>query len=262
MGSKIGIDGRLSWASLLHSATHQPGVISAAFKMFHNYSVGNQLLAMEQCHMRGITPGPISTFVGWKEKNRYVRKGEKAIVLCMPVTAKKRRENPETGETEEDKFTMFLYKANWFVYAQTEGEEIKPEVLPNWSSAKALDTLKISRVAFSSTSGNTMGYASKRDVAINPVCPKPTKILFHEMAHIMLGHCDGGVMEDGEHISRNLKEAEAEAVALIVGESLGLPGADESRGYIQHWYQNCEIPEKSAQRIFKVADQILKAGEV
>lgn len=43
----------------------------------------------------------------------------------------------------------------------------------------------------------------------------------------------------------------------------GLPGAEHCRGYIQHW--NVErgadpIPERSAQRIFKAADTILRAG--
>jgi len=69
-------------------------------------------------------------------------------------------------------------------------------------------------------------------------------------------------MLDGEVIHRSLREAEAESVALIVGESLGLPGSEESRGYIQHWYKESDIPDKSAQKIFKVADQILKAGAV
>jgi len=46
-------------------------------------------------------------------------------------------------------------------------------------------------------------------------------------------------------------------------EALGLPGAEHCRGYIQHWNarRGAEpIPERSAQRIFKAADQILKAG--
>ena len=40
------------------------------------------------------------------------------------------------------------------------------------------------------------------------------------------------------------------------------PGAAEARGYIQSWWgTGNEIPERSAQKILKVADQILKAGE-
>ena len=50
-------------------------------------------------------------------------------------------------------------------------------------------------------------------------------------------------------------------MALLCCAALDLPGADESRGYIQSWWgQGNEIPERSAQRILKVADQVLKAG--
>jgi hypothetical protein len=57
-------------------------------------------------------------------------------------------------------------------------------------------------------------------------------------------------------------------VALLCCESLGLEGADYARGYIQHWLSrgsasNAEaIPEKSAQKIFRAADQIIRAGRM
>ena len=66
---------------------------------------------------------------------------------------------------------------------------------------------------------------------------------------------------DGEITPRNLRECEAESVALLCGAALGLPGVEESRGYIQNWWGSGNpIPERSAQRILKAADQILKAG--
>ena len=74
------------FAELLSRALTEPGLVSRAYSAFHGYSVGNQLLAFVQCAERGITPGPIATFMGWKDKGRYVRKGEKAITLCQPVT--------------------------------------------------------------------------------------------------------------------------------------------------------------------------------
>ena len=55
-----------SFADLLQSAVSEPGSISQAYQQFHTYSLGNQLLAMFQCHERNITPGPINTFPGWK----------------------------------------------------------------------------------------------------------------------------------------------------------------------------------------------------
>jgi hypothetical protein len=54
---------------------------------------------------------------------------------------------------------------------------------------------------------------------------------------------------------------EAEAVALVCCAALELPGVDHCRGYIQSWWGSGNaIPERSAQRILKAADQILKAG--
>src|SRR5437016_11289627 len=84
------------WAELLHRAVTEPGVISEAYSRFHSYSLGNQILAWFQCAERAITPGPIATFMRWKELGRNVRKGEKAITLCMPVRCKR----TETVETE------------------------------------------------------------------------------------------------------------------------------------------------------------------
>jgi hypothetical protein len=80
------------------------------------------------------------------------------------------------------------------------------------------------------------------------------------MAHVLLGHTAESSMSDGEVTPRSLKEVEAECVALICCESLALSGTEYARGYIQHWIQGAEIPEKSAQRIVQSADRILRAG--
>jgi hypothetical protein len=66
---------------------------------------------------------------------------------------------------------------------------------------------------------------------------------------------------DSEQTPRSLREAEAEAVAMLLCESLQLPGAEYSRGYIQSWLRGDVIPEKSAMKIFGAADRILKAGQ-
>ena len=85
--------------------------------------------------------------------------------------------------------------------------------------------------------------------------------------HVLLDHtseADAG-LSDSELTPHSLREVEAEAVALVCLEALALPGADHCRGYIQVWNQQLgaePIPERSAQRIFKAADQILKAGVV
>lgn len=79
----------------------------------------------------------------------------------------------------------------------------------------------------------------------------------------MLGHTTEADFNDTERTPKNLREVEAEAVALLCCEALALEGAEFCRGYIQEWLKRSSdsvIPEKSAQKILKAADQILKAG--
>ena len=245
------------WSDLLTQAVTQPGLILKAYSAFHGYSLGNQFAALVQCHLRGIEPGPINTYKGWLEKGRCVRKGEKAVWLCMPLTRKKKDE--DTGE-EELYITSFSWKPRWFVLVQTDGDSIPIADLPQWSKQKALETLGIEEITFTHTDGNVQGYARKRQVAVSPLAALPHKTLLHECAHVVLGHSEETGISDSEQTPRSLREVEAEAVALLVCESLNLPGADFCRGYIQNWLAGEVIPEKSAQKIFGAADRILKAG--
>jgi antirestriction protein ArdC len=233
-----------------------------AYSAFHNYSLGNQLLALVQCQLRGIEPGPINTFPKWQDLKRHVKKGEKALTLCMPVTVK-RKDVDETGEEKEASFTTFVYKARWFVLAQTDGEAMELPTMPTWDADKALAGLNIQRIAFTETDGNCQGYAKQRSIAINPVAQLPHKTFFHELAHVALAHTTEVDFNDTDRTPKNLREVEAEAVALLCCEALDLEGAEFCRGYIQEWIgrgSESAIPEKSAQKILKAADQILKAG--
>ena len=274
MGTKRAKAKLPDWSQLLVDAVNTPGVISDAYHRFWEYSVGNQLLALLECLARGIPPGPIHTFKGWLNLGRYVRKGEKAITLCMPVTVKQKRSSPES-DTNMDKDddsnnaggrrTIFVFKPHWFVLCQTDGAPYVPTELPEWSEACALAALQIERVDFRHSNGNCQGYAEKRKVAVSPVAVLPHKTLFHELAHVVHGHTSEGAVDDHDRTPVNIREVEAECVALICCESLALPGTPESRGYIQHWLRAATdtpkaISEQSAQRIFKAADAILRAG--
>jgi antirestriction protein ArdC len=270
------------WGELLIKAVNTPGVMSDAYRRFWNYSVGNQILAWLQCAQRGIDLGPIHTFMGWKGLGRFVKKGEKALTLCMPVTVRSRygETRPDAGARTEQtataipagagdertkpmvKRTCFVYRPNWFVLSQTEGKEYIPAELPEWSEARALDVLQIERIPFRHADGNAQGYASHRQIAVSPVAFTPARTLMHELAHIVLGHTEElqRMDDDNSRTPRDLREVEAECVALICCSSLALGGEEFSRGYIQHWLSGQTIPERSAQKIFKAADQILRAG--
>lgn len=255
-------DLNVSWQKILRDAITRPGTIHEAYTRFHNYSLGNQLLALAQCHARNIQPGPIGTFMHWKDAGRFVRKGERALTLCMPLTCKSKQTVKADDGTETEKesgYTRFVYRNNWFVLAQTDGAEYKSPETPEWSKDAALASLQIAEVPFDMMTGNCQGFATGRKVAVSPMAAMPHKTLFHELAHVVLNHTAEASLNDGsETTPRSIGEVEAESVALLCCESLGLPGAEFSRGYIQSW--GSEIPERSAQKIFHAADQILKAG--
>src|SRR5258708_28444527 len=82
-----------SWGELLRDAVEKPGRMLEAYTAFHNYSIGNALLALEQCIRLNLQPGPLNTYPGWLERKRQVRKAEKGITLCMPMPFKRTMQN-------------------------------------------------------------------------------------------------------------------------------------------------------------------------
>jgi hypothetical protein len=255
--------------TILQAALTQPGVMNQAYRAFHNYSIGNQMLAALQLYGKGLPLAPIASFNAWREKGRFVKKGEKAISLFMPISVKRRADKDamaDTGETgqagEGGTFSMFMLRPNWFSLNQTEGDEFTAEsITPAWDAVTAMAALDIVEEPFEHLQGNHLGYARARSIGISPLNPLKHKTRFHEMAHVVLGHTAVADMHDDETLTRQIEEAEAEGVAYLLCALLDLPGQAESRFYIQGWLQGAALPEKSAKRIFGAADRIMKAGQ-
>ncbi|MEW5888014.1 MAG: ArdC-like ssDNA-binding domain-containing protein [Pseudomonadota bacterium] len=273
---------RPDWGALLVEALTSPGRLAECYTVFHEYSLGNRILAAIQLAMRGLPLAPIGSFGKWKALGRSVKNGEKAISLIMPLTLCKKptadvpvgpeTESPEdvaeggTGGIRKSGFRIFVLKNHWFSLDQTEGERYEPAVgTPDWDKAQALCNLGITEERFELMDGNTQGYAvpGEKRLAINPLAAMPWKTLFHEIAHCLL-HSREAQMADGALMPKDVKEAEAEAVAYLCCATLGLPGLEESRGYIQDWLGSKaraeEFGRKSAARVFSAADKIFRAG--
>ena len=257
-----------TWGELLHSAVHTPGKLLAAYAAFHNYSFGNALLALEQCISRKIEPGPLNSYAGWLAIGRQVRKGQKGLCLCMPVSYKKRvtaKTVPDrvqdSEEAKDETRQRFVFRNYWFVLAQTDGETGYEQPIPGFDMDASLQALNITRIPFDEINGNVQGFAHLRGIAVNPIAALPIKTTLHEIAHVVLGHTISQKLVESEYRDRNIREVETESVALICCESLGLPGTEATRGYIQHWLRGeQEIPNQSAALIFSAAQSILRAG--
>jgi hypothetical protein len=252
--------------TILHIALTQPGVMNQAYRAFHNYSIGNQLLAALQLLDKGLPLAPIASFNAWREKGRFVKKGEKAISLFMPISVKRRADKDAPADSAEagegGTFSLFMLRPNWFSLNQTEGDAFTAETItPAWDAVTAMAALDIIEEPFELLQGNHLGYARARSIGLNPLNPLKHKTRFHEMAHVVLGHTAVVDMHDDEALTRQIVEAEAEGVAYLLCALLDLPGQAESRFYIQGWLQGGTLPEKSAKRIFGAADRIMKAGQ-
>lgn len=235
------------------------GKILGAYSRFYQYSFANQMYAMFQMMARGIEISPLATFKKWQSLGRAVRKGEKAIEMCVPRTWTKE----ENGEEKEGLYFVFLRK--WFAMSQTDGEAVEfPEVAFDFDLA--LKNLGITKVPFERLDGNCQGYASKRDgkpvIAINPMADLPDKTFFHEVAHCLL-HLEGDAEFIDSKTTGSLKEVEADSVALCCSIALGLEkNIPYAVGYIHHWRKDNEVPVESIKKIFRATDKILKAGKV
>ncbi len=250
---------KINFSELLTKAVSEKGRLLEAYSAFHNYSFQNQLLALQQCADRGLKISPLSTFLNWQKKGRRVKRGEKALFLCMPVSFKKESLNDQ-GELIEETKAFFVYRSKFFLLSQTDGQDLSEDSfrVKDWSKDDCLKSLNISLTEFSSLSGNTQGYATQdRKIAINPLAQLPIKTLFHEIAHIILGHTES---IHGLETPTDIKEVEAESVALLCLTSLDLDGAEYCRGYIQHWLKDHTYPEDSAKKVLSATDKILKAG--
>ena len=108
-----------------------------------------------------------------------------------------------------------------------------PIATPAWDAERALAALNVTEVPFDATDGDMLGYARGRSIAVSPISPLPHKTRFHELAHVLLGHTTEREQHGGELTPRNLRECEAEAVAMLCCAALDLPGVEFSGRYIQ-----------------------------
>jgi len=173
-----------AWSELLHRAVAEPGLICDAYTRFHGYSLGNRFAALIQCEMRGLEPGPLNSFNGWRKLGYAIQEGQKALTLCMPLKGTLHREKTDAqGQSRPDEsghpdveaveyIRAFVWKPSWFVLSQTVpvGENVQP--LPvleplSWDGPKALAALDIKQVPFDLIDGNALGFARKRDIAVS-----------------------------------------------------------------------------------------------
>jgi hypothetical protein len=234
-----------------------------AMARFHNYSFGNILAIARQ----RPTATRVAGFGTWKEMGRFVKKGEKGIQILAPMIGYRRKK--DEGEQDRDASArpqpmLIGFRAVYvFDVAQTEGEDL-PEFEHNITGEVGthLDCL-ISFLAqqdieleFNEKIGPALGVSYGGKIALLPGQSKAEEFttLVHEMAHELLHKAKRRTMT-----TATVRETEAEAVAFIVGQSVGLDMGTASSDYIQMYAGNAALLAESLEVIQRTSAVILAA---
>jgi antirestriction protein ArdC len=243
----------LDWSRLLETALTAPGSVGNVYNRFYNYSFLNQMLLL----MQGVHE-PVATYKRWQTLGRQVLRGSKAHAIVRPIIIEKKNDADEV----EERVVRFKIVNCLFGVSQTEGDELPAAELPQWDMERALGALSIRRVPFELLDGNTQGYSSRREFAVNPVAVDPVRTTFHELGHIVLGHTEPDAHPQYV-MHRGVMEFEAEATAYLTMnelDQLKSETAPHSRGYIQAWLRGERPDDASIRRVFAATTQIIQAG--
>lgn len=226
---------------------------------FHQYSFGNCLLIAIQ--------KPEATFVAgfqkWRKLGRFVKKGEKGILILAPLVRRKEStEQASDAESLQVRTVVGFRAAYVFDVSQTDGAE-----LPEFSSitgdpGERLDQLKELVVArgvelrYEESLGGAQGVSEGGKIAVlQGLSPSEEfAVLVHELAHELLHRTDRR-----KETTARVRELEAEAVAFVVTRAAGLDSLVRSSDYIQLYGGDKELFLASLSHIQRVASDLIGA---
>ena len=229
----------------------------AMLARFHHYSFGNVLLILSQKPEATQVAG----FSKWKQMGRFVKKGEKGIVIIAPMRFRPKDEHTEGQEQTEQAKPILRFRGVFvFDVSQTDGEAL-PEP-PQTSgdpqhhllALKALVeergiTLNHDDLPLGADGVSRGGRISIR-AGLEPA--NEFSVIVHEFAHELL-HRD-----KERSTTKTVRETEAEAVAFVVCQAIGLETGSAASDYIQLYDGKAETLAASLDRIQQVASGIIE----
>lgn len=246
----------------------------SAMAVFHKYSFRNTMLILHQLPNASYIAG----FNAWKDLNRYVKEGEKAIKIFAPAPYKTKideiqrdgngeiiRDGDGNPVTKEKEITVPAFKAApVYDISQTDGEPL-PELgggelvgtVENyeefWSVLKKISPFPIELIEFEP--GDTaQGYCHYGEDAKITVRNDMSEIetiaaAIHEISHAKLHNYtieELAMLPPEEKKTRRMREVEAESVAFVVCKHFGIETGESSFPYIASWSKDKEMPELKA----------------
>jgi len=230
-----------------------------AMARFHTYSFGNVMLIARQkpdaTNVAGIRT--------WNSLGRFVKRGEKGILILAPMVSKNRRkdENAEAEDAKQPESKLFGFRAVYvFDVTQTEGKDLPAltevqgdvggyrERLFKFVEAQGVELNYSERIA----PAKGLSHGGKITLLLGMEPAEEFSTLAHEIAHEMLHRGDRRTLT-----TKQVRETEAEAVAFVVCQAVGLQTGTASQDYIQIWHGDANLLRESLEAVQQTAAVIL-----
>lgn len=222
----------------------------------HKYSLRNLFLIFAQkpdaTHVAG--------FQTWKSLGRFVKAGEKGITVIVPLSCKSKSREGEAKSNEDDE-TVIRFKAGYvFDVSQTDGEPFQDLAKAKGEPGEFLQKLK----TFVAGEGIKLNYLPSLDGADGASLggsiilregltqAEEFSVLVHELSHELLHRRD-----TERKTTKKVRELEAEAIAFVVSEAIGLETLSASSDYIQLYQGDTEGLKASLCFIRETASKII-----
>jgi len=246
---------------------HSDGLTAylTAMGRFHNYSFSNILEIARQKPDATRVAG----LYAWNQLGRKVRKGECGIRILAPVIGIRRKKDAEAEKdirTQNQAVLVGFRSAYVFDVSQTEGKELptlSERVTGNVGEyrERLIDFIIAQgiQLEFKESIAPALGMSYAGRIAILPGQGEAEEFstLVHELSHEMLHKA-----ERRTATTKTVRETEAEAIAFVVGKTIGLDTGRASADYIHLYHGNAALLTESLEVIQKTSAVILSALEI
>ncbi len=249
-------------------AGHSEGLTAylTAMGRFHNYSFGNILEIARQRPDATRVAG----LYAWNQLGRKVMKGQKGIRILAPMIGTRKKKDSEARQSSDpaalNKPVLVGFRAVYvFDVSQTEGAELpgftertKGEVGEYNERLRSFVESQGIALEFKDPIAPALGMSYGGRIAILPGHEPAEEFstLVHELAHEMLHKA-----ERRTATTKTVRETEAEAIAFVVSQTIGLNAGRASADYIHLYHGNAALLTESLEVIQRTAALILSALE-
>lgn len=232
----------------------------AAMAKFPRYSLHNVCLILAQ---RPDT-ARVAGYHAWRQLGRHVNRGAKGILIFAPIVGRK-GEGKDSGETSvvSDSVRLVGFRGiHVFAEEDTSGQPIPR--LSRCSGDPSAFTERVKQFVasrgiqfeYSEHIRPAQGQCSAAKIELLPGMEPAVEfsVLAHEVGHFLL-HFG----ERRRETTRRVRETEAEAVAFVVSQAIGLEAMRSSSEYISLYSGDKDLLTESLEHIQRASAEIIAA---